>query len=130
MWQIPPGGLSLAALLIVPAVIGWMALDLGIGAAMLVLVVPLLLAAEWIARAGGPAAAWTVAAVLFALGWACQIVGHAAFERRRPALVDNLFQMFIGPMFMTATLLVRLGWRSDLTAALQGAAAPAPRLRR
>jgi len=110
-----------AAMLLLPAALGWIALDVGIGAAMLVVIVPLLLAAEWTARAGGPAVAWSVSAVLFAAGWAFQIVGHAAFERRRPAFVDNLFQTFIGPMFMTAKLLVRLGLRSELDAPARGA---------
>jgi uncharacterized membrane protein YGL010W len=124
LWPISVAGwhTTLAAILVVPAVLGWIALDAVIGVAMLIVIVPLLLLAEWIARTGGPMITWTVAAVLFAIGWALQIVGHARFERRRPALVDNLFQMFIGPMFMTAKILVGLGLRSDLAAPLRGAA--------
>jgi uncharacterized membrane protein YGL010W len=120
--QVTIGGLhtTVAAVLLLPAVIGWIALDAAVGAAMLIAIVPLLLTAEWVARAGGPAIAWPVAAMLFVIGWALQIIGHVAFERRRPALVDNLFQMFIGPMFITAKILARLGLRSDLDAALQG----------
>ena len=127
LWQITLGGyqLSLAVVLLVPAVIGWTALDLGIGLAMLAFIVPLVLAAEFVARAGGAPTAWTLAGVLFVIGWALQIVGHMAFEHRRPALIDNLFQMFIGPMFMTAKLVVGLGFRADLTAAMRGVPTPA-----
>ncbi len=118
LWPVSLGGwqTTAATVLLAPAVVGWIALDAGTGVAMLVAIVPLLLAAEWIARTGGPTVAWAVAAALFVVGWAFQILGHAVFERRRPALVDNLFQMFIGPMFMTAKILVRLGWRRDLDA--------------
>jgi uncharacterized membrane protein YGL010W len=113
---------TLSAILLVPAVLGWIALDAVIGTAMLIVIVPLLLAAEWTARTGGPTIAWSIAVALFVIGWALQIVGHVRYERRRPALFDNLFQMFIGPMFMTAKILVGLGLRTDLAAPLRGAA--------
>jgi uncharacterized membrane protein YGL010W len=124
LWPMTIGGwhTTLAAVLLIPAVLGWIALDARIGTAMLLVIVPLLLLAEWIARASGPTSTWTMAAALFAIGWALQIVGHVHFERRRPALVDNLFQMFIGPMFMTAKILVGLGLRSDLAEPPRGAA--------
>jgi uncharacterized membrane protein YGL010W len=58
--QVTIGGLhtTVAAVLLLPAVIGWIALDAAVGAAMLIAIVPLLLTAEWVARAGGPAIAW------------------------------------------------------------------------
>jgi len=34
-------------------------------------------------------------------------------ERRRPALADDIFQAFIGPMFFVAKVLVALGFRRD-----------------
>jgi uncharacterized membrane protein YGL010W len=67
---------------------------------------------------------WSIAVALFAVGWAFQIVGHAVFERRRPALFDNLVQMLIGPMFVTAKVLVGLGWRSDLAPLIQAGSVP------
>jgi uncharacterized membrane protein YGL010W len=121
LWPISLAGwqTSSAVVLLVLAVLGWMAIDLGVGAAMLVAIVPLFLLSEFIARVGGPVIAWSLAAVLFVAGWALQILGHAAYEGRRPALVDNLFQIFIGPMYMTAKILVALGLRSDLMDSLQ-----------
>ena len=35
----------------------------------------------------------------FTLGWAFQILGHW-FEGKRPAFVDNLFQVFSGPLLL------------------------------
>ena len=87
-----------------------MALDLGIGLGMVAVLVPMVLAADAIADAFGRAGCWRVAAFLFVVGWVFQFVGHA-FEGRRPALVDNLFQAFVGPMFIMAEFLAFVGLR-------------------
>jgi uncharacterized membrane protein YGL010W len=105
--------LPLACVLVLPAVIGWMVLDLGVGAALLLLLCPLFAAAELIV-AGGPLLKWSAAAALFLAGWSFQFLGHAVFERRRPAFVDDLSQTLIGPMFVVAKMLVWLGLRRDL----------------
>ena len=44
-----------------------------------------------------------------------------ACEGRRPWLTDNLFQAFIGPMFLMAEALIALGLKQDLKAAIDGA---------
>jgi uncharacterized membrane protein YGL010W len=111
-------GISAAMLVALAAVIGWMALDRIIGLAMLVMMVPMLLIAEWVAGFGG-ATAWTVFAIFFVGGWAFQLVGHV-WEGRRPALADNLFQAFIGPMFIMAEVLMALGLKQELKAAIDG----------
>ena len=100
------------------ALAGWIALDITIGLAMAVVMVPMLLIAEWIAATYGPATAWTVFAVFFVGGWIFQLVGHV-WEGRRPALADNLFQAFIGPMFIMAELLIWLGLKQDLKAVVE-----------
>jgi uncharacterized membrane protein YGL010W len=51
---------------------------------------------------------------LFLVGSSFQFLGHAVFERRRPAFVDDLSQTLIGPMFVVAKMLVGLGLRRDL----------------
>jgi uncharacterized membrane protein YGL010W len=61
---------------------------------------------------------WSAAAALFVLGWSLQFLGHAVFERRRPAFVDDLSQTLIGPMFVVAKMLVKLGMRRDLASFL------------
>ena len=43
---------------------------------------------------------WLLFAVLFIGGWIFQLVGHSVFEGRRPALTDNLLQIFIAPLFL------------------------------
>ena len=57
----------------------------------------------------------------FVGGWIIQLVGHA-IEGRRPALADNLLQIFNAPLFLTVEVLLLLGYRPDLS----GAAHPEP----
>ncbi len=78
------------------------------------------LVAEWIARSFGGGTAWTVFAIFFIGGWVFQLVGHV-WEGRRPALADNLFQAFIGPMFIMAEVLMALGLKQELKAAIDDA---------
>jgi len=115
-------GLSAALLVTALALIGWIALDFVVGAAMIVAMAPLLFGAEWIARKQGATTAWIVFAIFFTGGWIFQLVGHA-WEGRRPALVDNLFQAFIGPMFLVAEVLMAMGFKQDLKAAIEGGGA-------
>ena len=113
------GGVSAAMAVTTLALIGWIALDRVIGLAMIVVMLPMLILAEWIARTCSSATVWIVFAVFFVGGWAFQFVGHA-WEGRRPALADNLFQAFIGPMFIMAEVLMALGLKQDLKAAIDG----------
>ncbi len=118
--RIPAGDyvLPLGMLLTLPAVIGWIVLDLGVGLALALLLCPLFAVAEMIVGTGSPVLLWSCFAGLFLAGWSFQFVGHAVYERRRPAFVDDLSQTLIGPMFVVAKLLVGLGFRADLAAAM------------
>jgi uncharacterized membrane protein YGL010W len=49
----------------------------------------------------------------FGGGWVIQITGHV-FEGRRPALMDNLLQVFNAPLFLTVEMVTALGFRADL----------------
>lgn len=121
LWRLRIGGVAVSSALLVgaAALLGWIALDVGVGLAMVLIVVPMWLLAEWLARATGASVVWIVFAVLFVGGWVFQFVGHA-YEGRRPALVDNLFQAFIGPMFLVAETFIALGLRADLRRAMEG----------
>jgi uncharacterized membrane protein YGL010W len=79
-----------------------------------------LLAAQWIAGQGA-AAGWSAFAALFIGGWILQLLGHV-FEGRKPALADNLFQIFIAPIFLCAELFFALGYKPKLHAAVQARA--------
>jgi uncharacterized membrane protein YGL010W len=111
------GGTSISAGMIVGlAVLAlWIALDWAIGLAMILVLVPMWYFGERIA-ATGLATGWVVFALTFIGGWVFQLVGHV-FEGKRPALMDNLFQALIGPMFLMAEIFVWLGLRRPDTVA-------------
>lgn len=115
LWRIPFGSTVVTGALVVGvlAVLGWIALDLAVGLAMGGAMLVLWLAAEWLARLLGVTGSWIAFAVLFVGGWVLQLLGHC-YEGRRPALADNLFQAFVGPMFLVAETMVAVGWRRDL----------------
>ena len=50
---------------------------------------------------------WIWFGILFVGGWILQLVGHV-FEGRKPALADNLFQIFVAPIFLAAEVFLRL----------------------
>jgi len=54
-----------------------------------------------------------VFAACFIGGWILQLIGHA-FEGRRPALLDNLAQIFFAPAFLIAEPLFALGAEREL----------------
>lgn len=120
LWHVEVGGrdwtLSLAVAMV--AVLAWMALDLGIGILMGLVIAPAWYAAViLVAALGSPSAVWATFTVLFVGGWVLQFLGHH-YEGKRPALLDNIFQGFIGPMFLVAEILVVMGRRRDLADAI------------
>ena len=54
---------------------------------------------------------WSVG--LFVLGWVIQFVGHY-YEGRKPAFIDDLTGLIVGPLFVVVELGFLLGWREDL----------------
>jgi uncharacterized membrane protein YGL010W len=110
-----------AAMLLAAAVLAYyFVLDVALAVAMLAVLGALIWLAELIA-AGGTARAWTWFGVLFVGGWILQLVGHV-LEGRKPALVDNLFQIFVAPIFLAAEILFALGYKPALHSAVQARA--------
>lgn len=62
------------------------------------------------------AAAWQWAIGLHLFSWFVQIhFGHTLAEKRKPALMDSLFQsLFLAPLFVWFELLFLLGYRKGL----------------
>jgi len=52
--------------------------------------------------------------------WTAQILAHSHFEKRSPALLDNIFQAFVmAPLFVVIEVLFLLGYRPNLKASVQ-----------
>jgi uncharacterized membrane protein YGL010W len=107
-----------AAMLLAAVVLAWyFVLDVPLALAMLAVNAVLLYLADLVAQQPvGTGLAWFL--VFFAGGWVIQLVGHA-YEGRKPALVDNLFQIFVAPIFLAAEVFFALGYKPALHAAVQ-----------
>jgi len=112
-------GFTLSAALIVTSalLLYYLVLDLPLGLAMCAVFALMLLGAEPLSQAAFMASlAWFLA--LFIVGWALQLWGHV-YEGRKPALVDNLFQVFVAPIFLAAEVFFALGYKPRLHEAVQ-----------
>jgi uncharacterized membrane protein YGL010W len=65
--------------------------------------------------------AWGIGS--FVLGWVIQFVGHY-YEGRKPAFVDDLIGLMVGPMFVVGEALFSLGWGAELLAEIERRAGP------
>jgi len=70
---------------------------------------------------------WTVglgiAMLLFAAGWAIQFIGHK-YEGVKPAFVDDMIGLAVGPLFVLTEVLFLLGLRRDLQAYIEARVGP------
>ncbi|MFN0186821.1 MAG: DUF962 domain-containing protein [Aquabacterium sp.] len=74
--------------------------------------------------AAGSVGAWLAWGVgLFVLGWVIQFVGHY-YEGRKPAFVDDIVGLLVGPMFVVAEWLFAAGWGRPLLAEIEQRAGP------
>ncbi|KAI9651037.1 hypothetical protein NHQ30_001074 [Ciborinia camelliae] len=56
-----------------------------------------------------------VAGAVFVVSWIMQFIGHGSFEKRAPALLDNLVQaLVLAPFFVFMELLFIFGYRPEL----------------
>lgn len=82
----------------------------------------LMLLAHWVAKEAGPnGLAW--GAALFAGGWLIQFIGHY-YEGRKPAFMDDLIGLLVGPMFVCAEVLFALRLCRNLRATIEAEAGP------
>jgi uncharacterized membrane protein YGL010W len=95
-------------------------LPLGLATSLTVLV--LVMAALPLGQLGTPAwLAWSLG--IFVLGWALQFLGHY-YEGRKPAFVDDLRGLLVGPMFVVGEALFALGWGKGLLAEIEARVGP------
>lgn len=90
----------------------WIASNVPLGLTTTIVYLPLIFIADAVAgldRTTG----WIIFAIFFVGGWIIQLVGHA-FEGRKPALVDNIVQIFIAPVFLVTEIAVALGLCGEL----------------
>ncbi|MFX8094694.1 Mpo1-like protein, partial [Acinetobacter baumannii] len=59
----------------------------------------------------------------FVVGWVFQFVGHY-YEGRKPAFVDDLVGLLVGPMFVVGEAMFTLGWGRPLLAEIERRVGP------
>ncbi|MGY4826515.1 Mpo1 family 2-hydroxy fatty acid dioxygenase [Stutzerimonas chloritidismutans] len=114
--------LSPAALASLAAAVFYLRLDLRYG----LLMSGVLLLCVWLGAVltGATMALWLGVGVgLFVLGWIIQFIGHY-FEGRKPAFIDDLSGLIIGPLFVAAELGFMLGLREPLRLAIEARVGP------
>lgn len=102
------------ALFVTPAIIVYLLsclfylrLSFGFGVTMAAILAVFVWAGAWIAAL--PTMAWLTAGIgLFVVGWVIQFVGHY-YEGRKPAFVDDLVGLLVGPLFLVAETAFALG---------------------
>jgi uncharacterized membrane protein YGL010W len=108
------GGVPITAAMVFAAVVVlyYFFLDVPLALAMLAVTAILVFVGQRIAELGA-VQGWIWFAALFVGGWILQLVGHV-FEGRKPALTDNLFQIFVAPIFLAAEVFFALGYKPEL----------------
>jgi len=82
----------------------------------------IILLAQWFA--GGSIASWLAWGLsTFLFGWLLQFLGHY-YEGRKPAFIDDLVGLLVGPMFITAEWLFALGLCKPLAAEIESRVGP------
>jgi uncharacterized membrane protein YGL010W len=118
-----PVTLSPAWLLFVAATVYYLALDVPLGVMMAIVSALCVAFGEWLAAQA--TLVWLATGIgLFVIGWAFQFVGHVAYEHRKPAFIDDVIGLLIGPLFVLAEALFGLGWRPDLRDAIDAQVGP------
>ena len=96
--------------------------NLVLGVAVSAVVGTLMLMAHQVAY--GSFAAWLAWGLgMFVVGWLIQFVGHW-YEGKKPAFVDDIVGLLVGPMFVVAELMFMLGWNRPLLAEIERRAGP------
>lgn len=104
--------LTPANLVVFAAVIFYIRLDIKLGLLMTVLLWLCLSLGRDIAAMSTLAwLSWGIG--LFIVGWIFQFIGHY-YEGRKPAFVDDIIGLAIGPLFVVAEVVFMLGLRPEL----------------
>ena len=110
--MVPVAGTSLAVLLAMSALTYYFLMNRTLAIGMALFFIPVLYLGELTALMSTGSAV-VIALVAFVGGWALQFLGHK-FEGKKPAFVDDLNQLLIGPYFLMAEIYFALGLLPEL----------------
>ena len=121
-WVVSDLALSPAVFIVVVLLLYYLRLHIAMGLIMSALLVSGLFLSAWVATLDD--AIWLSSGVGgFLLGWVIQFVGHY-FEGRKPAFFDDVMGLAIGPLFVVAEVLFKLGLFSELAQEVENRSGP------
>ena len=121
-WVVGELALSPAVFIVVVLLLYYLRLHIAMGLIMSALLVSGLFLSAWVATLDE--AIWLASGVGgFLLGWVIQFVGHY-FEGRKPAFFDDVMGLAIGPLFVVAEVLFKLGLFSELAQEVENRSGP------
>jgi uncharacterized membrane protein YGL010W len=121
-WVVNELALSPAVFIVVVLLLYYLRLHIAMGLIMSALLVSGLFLSAWVATLDD--SIWLAAGVGgFLLGWVIQFVGHY-FEGRKPAFFDDVMGLAIGPLFVVAEVLFKLGLFSELAQEIENRSGP------
>ena len=121
-WVVNELALSPAVFIVVVLLLYYLRLHIAMGLIMSALLVSGLFLSAWVATLDD--AIWLATGVGgFLLGWVIQFVGHY-FEGRKPAFFDDVLGLAIGPLFVVAEALFKLGLFSELAQEIENRSGP------
>ena len=124
-WQVAGLWLSPAVLLALFSAGFYLRLELALGVLMSVLMGLSVWAGHVLAAQS--TLVWLSSGVgMFVVGWVIQFVGHY-YEGRKPAFVDDVSGLIVGPLFVVAELAFLLGLRQGLKQQIEERSGPVTR---
>ncbi len=117
-------GVAMTPAIFAVVIIGlfYLKLDVRFGIAMAVFLGFCLWLGQWLAAQS--LMNWLIAGVgMFVVGWIIQFVGHY-YEGKKPAFVDDIMGLAIGPIFVAAELAFEFGLRKEVEAAVVARVGP------
>ncbi len=117
--------ISTATLLVALVSVYYYVLDRALALAMVAFMVGMLFATELIASHWSVTTGFWIFLTVFIVGWTFQLIGHVV-EGRRPALVDNLWQVVIAPIFLMAEIFFAAGLKLNLKRRVQALVGNSP----
>ena len=114
--------LTPAIVALIAAGIYYLLLDLALGLGLVAVIGAMAWVGHGVAAASTPT--WLMVGIgMFVVGWIIQFIGHY-YEGRKPAFVDDILGLLIGPLFVLAEVVFMLGGRHALKAAIEARVGP------
>lgn len=116
-WWLTPAWVAVAI-----AGVYYLLLDVSLGVSLTLIIGLMTWAGGQIAAMSTPV--WLATGIgMFVVGWIIQFVGHH-YEGRKPAFVDDILGLVIGPLFVWAEVVFALGMKQSLVKNIEARVGP------